>query len=92
MYWSLRRDQLCDPHLCEKAPDGARCDECPLTKIDEAGESAEGQLLRRTLLLRAAMRAGLQVALDDLAADEMYALLILDEEWERLERERTPHG
>lgn len=38
------------------------------------------------------MRAGVNVTLDDLAADEMYALLILDEERERFDKEQTPHG
>ncbi|HWR54467.1 MAG TPA: hypothetical protein VN428_25390 [Bryobacteraceae bacterium] len=91
MYWSLRRDQLCDPNLCPDATeDGGRCDACPLNRLDEAENSEPRRLLRRALDLRAASRMGIQLTLDDVSADEFQAMLILDEEHERWEREQ--HG
>ncbi len=89
MYWSLRRDQLCEPGLCPDAPeDGGRCDTCPLNLLDEAEQSEAGRLLRRMFDLRAASRMGIQVTLDDIAADEFQAMVILDEEREKWEKER----
>lgn len=89
VYWALRREQLCDPKLCPDAPDdGSRCDHCPLDKLEAAQSSEHGLLLRRALDMRAALKLGLHVSLDDIKADELYALLVLDEERERLDRER----
>ncbi len=89
MYWSLRRDQLCEPNLCPDAPeDGGRCETCPLNRLDAAEQSEAGRLLRRALDLRAASRMGIQVTLDDIAADEFQAMAILDEEREKWEKER----
>lgn len=89
MYWSLRRDELCEPGLCPDAPeDGGRCDTCPLDRLDAAEQTESGRLLRRTLDLRAASRMGIQVTLDDIAADEFQAMAILDEEREKWEKER----
>ena len=89
MYWSLRRDELCEPGLCPDAPeDGGRCDTCPLDRLDAAEQTEAGRLLRRALDLHAASRMGIQVTLDDIAADEFRAMAILDEEREKWERER----
>jgi hypothetical protein len=46
-------------------------------------------LIRRALDLRAALNLGIHIGLDDIRADEFYAMLILDEERDQLDRERT---
>ena len=73
----------------DDSPDGTRCDRCPLTRLDAAQSSEAGQLLRRTLDLRAAIKVGVTVTLDDIAADEFLAMLILEEEREKFEAERN---
>lgn len=79
--------------MCPDAPEGGRCDHCPLDKLDTAQTSEAGLLIRRALELRAALNLGVSIGLDDIRADEFYAMLLLDEERERLERERTnTHG
>ena len=89
VYWSLRRDQLCDPGLCPDAPEGGRCDHCPLDRLDGAQNSEAGQLLRRALDLRTALKLGVSLSLDEIAADEFQALLIIEEEQARWEEERS---
>lgn len=49
-------------------------------------------MIRRALELRAALNLGIHIGLEDIRADEFYALLILNDEREELERERTTHG
>lgn len=46
-------------------------------------------LLRRALDLRVALRLGVQIDLSAIRADEYHALMILEEEGDRLERERA---
>ena len=94
VYWSLRREQLCDPRLCPDAPDdGGRCDHCPLDRLDAAQNSEPGQLLRRALDLRAALKLGVKLSLDEIAADEFQAMLIIEEEQARFDEERAKrHG
>lgn len=92
MYWGIRRDDLCDPGLCHDAPDDARCDHCPLDRLDAESNGGVGQLLQRTQLLLAAMRAGVQVRLDDMTAEELAALLVLQEERMKFESERGVAG
>ena len=94
MYWALWRDELCDVNLCPASPnDGGRCEKCPLNRLDAAQHSEAGQLLRRALDLRAALKIGVSLSLDEIAADEFYAMLIIEEEQDRLEREQShPHG
>ena len=89
VYWSLRRDELCDPGLCPDAPEGGRCDHCPLDRLDAAQHSEVGQLLRRALDLRAALKLGVRLSLDEIAADEFQAMLIIEEEQARWEEERS---
>jgi hypothetical protein len=91
IHWALRREELCDPGLCPDAPDGGRCDHCPLDRLDAAQSSEPGQLIRRALDLRAALKLGVGVSLDEIAADEFYTMLLVEEERDRLEREQT-HG
>jgi hypothetical protein len=89
VHWALRREELCDPRLCPDAPEeGGRCDHCPLDKLDAAQSSEVGLLLRRALDLRTALRLGIRVGLDDIRADEFQALVVLEEEQEKLDRER----
>ncbi len=93
MHWALRRDELCDPGLCPDAPDGGRCDHCPQDRLDAAQTSEAGLLIRRALDLRAALNLGIQVGLDEIPANEFYTMLILDDERDQLDRERTnTHG
>jgi len=42
----------------------------------------------RTLDLRAALKLGIHLGLDDMRADEFYAMLILEDEREKLDREQ----
>jgi hypothetical protein len=89
IHWALRRDELCDPGLCPDTPDdGGRCTHCPLDKLDAAQSSGAGLLLRRALDLRAALKLGVRVDLDEIRADEFQALVVLEEEQARLEEEK----
>ena len=91
VHWALRRDHLCDAGLCPDAPDdGGRCDRCPLDRLDAAQHTAKGLLIRRALEIHGALKLGVQVTLDDVRADEFYAMLVLEEERGRLEREQLP--
>ena len=45
-------------------------------------------LIRRALDLRAALKLGIHLGIDDIRADEFYAMLILEEEREKLDREQ----
>jgi len=46
-----------------------------------------------SLDLRAALKLGVRISLDEIRADEFYAMLILEEERERLDQERiNSHG
>jgi hypothetical protein len=84
---------LCDPGLCPDAPEGGRCDHCPLDRLDAAQSSEPGQLLRRALDLRAALKLGVKLALDEIATDEFRAMLIIEEEQARFDEERlNRHG
>lgn len=78
---------MCDPKLCPEAPEGARCDHCPLDRLDAAQSSEPGQLLRRALDLRAALKLGVKLALDEIAADEFQAMVIVEEEQARFDEE-----
>jgi len=80
---------LCDPGLCPDAPEGSRCDHCPLDRLDAAQNSEVGQLLRRALDLRAALKLGVRLLLDEIAADEFQAMLIIEGEQARWEEERS---
>lgn len=45
-------------------------------------------MLRRALDLRAALKLGIRIGLDEIRAEEFLALVALEEEQERLDRER----
>lgn len=42
--------------------------------------------------MRAALKLGIVISLDDIAADEFFAILIVEEEQDRLEREQSRTG
>ena len=89
----MRRDELCNPDLCVDAPDdGGRCDHCPLDKLDAAQSSEAGLLLRRAIDLRAALKLGIRISLDEIRADEFHALVVLEEERDALDREQINNG
>jgi hypothetical protein len=94
IHWALRREELCDPGLCTDAPDdGGRCDHCPLDRLDTAQSSEAGLLLRRALDLRAALKMGVRIGLDEIQADEFRALILLEDERDALDREQlNQHG
>ena len=85
---------MCDPGLCPDAPDGGgRCDHCPLDKLDGAQYSEVGLLIRRALDLGAALKLGVRIGLEEIRADEFYALVVLEEERDKLDRDQmNPHG
>jgi hypothetical protein len=47
-------------------------------------------LLRRALDLRAALKLGVQITLGEVGADDLCAMLVLDEEQVKWEREKRP--
>jgi len=50
-------------------------------------------LLRRALDLRAALKLGVRIELDEIRADEFRALVVLEEERDSLDREQmNSHG
>jgi hypothetical protein len=59
-----------------------------LDKLDAAQSSEAGLLLRRALDLRAALKLGVRIGLDEIRADEFAAILLIVEEADVLERER----
>jgi len=94
VHCALRRDELCDPGLCPDAPDdGGRCDHCPLDRLDAAQHSEAGTLIRRALDLRTSLKLGVHIGLEEIRADEFSAMLVLEEERDRLDREQlNSHG
>jgi hypothetical protein len=61
--------------------------------LDAAQSSEEGLLLRRALDLRAALKLGVRIGLDEIGADEFQALVVLEEERDALYREQmNTHG
>jgi len=61
--------------------------------LDAAQSSEPGQLLRRALDLRAALKLGVTLSLDEIAADEFHAMMIIEEEQARFDEERAKrHG
>jgi hypothetical protein len=50
----------------------------------------EGTLIRPALDLMGALKLGIQIGLDEIRADEFIAMLIVAEERDLLEREKSP--
>ena len=89
VHWALRREELCDVKLCLDSPDDrSRCEKCPLDRLDRSKSSEPGQLLRRALDLRAAIKIGIALGLEEIAADEFYAILAVEEAQDQYEKER----
>ncbi len=91
----MRREELCEQRLCPDSPeDGGRCDHCPLDRIDAAQSSERGLVIRCALDIMCALKLGVRISLDEIAADEFQAMMIIAEERDRLEREKLPgnHG
>ena len=91
----MRREELCEQRLCPDSPeDGGRCDHCPLDRIDAAQSSERGLVIRCALDIMCALKLGVRFSLDEIAADEFQAMMIIAEERDRLEREKLPgnHG
>ena len=91
VYWAPRREQLCDPGRCPDAPEEKheRCDHCPLNRLDAAQLSDTGQFLRRALDLRSALAMGIRIGLDEIDADEFFAMQVVEHERDAYDRERT---
>ncbi|MFZ5558383.1 MAG: hypothetical protein ACOZDY_16965 [Pseudomonadota bacterium] len=50
-------------------------------------------MLRRAIDLRAALKLGIRISLDEIRADEFHALVVLEEERDALDREQmNAHG
>jgi len=92
---------LCDPGLCPDAPEPSsggtafasseeheRCDHCPLNRLDAAQLTDTGQLLRRALDLRSALSMGVRIGLDEIDADEFFAMQVVEQEHDAYDRER----
>jgi hypothetical protein len=61
--------------------------------MDAAQSSETGLLIRRAIDLRAALKLGVGIGLDEIRADEFLAMLVLEEERDRLDREQlNPRG
>jgi hypothetical protein len=101
----LRRVQLCpgpdecgdvlvrDPFATAFSP---RCDDCPLTQLDDYLGSAEGQNISQTIDLDFALQAGVTVRLSEITYPEFLLLRLLSEERNRFHEEEmkkaTRHG
>ena len=57
-------------------------------RLEAAQHSEAGKLLRRALDLRAAIKTGIVLGLDDIAADEFYAMRAIEEAQDQYEKER----
>ena len=92
----MRREEVCDQKLCPDSPedDSTRCGHCPLDQIDAAQSSERGLVIRCALDIMCALKLGVRISLDEIAADEFQAMMIIAEERDRLEREKLPgnHG
>jgi hypothetical protein len=56
--------------------------------LDAAQSSEAGILLRQVIDIRAALKLGVAISLEDIRADEFRALSVLEEERDRHEREQ----
>ena len=81
------------PELCaDREPDHERCAACPLTRLDRSEKSFEGQLILRALELREYLKLGITIGLEELGADEIFALTVLEEESNIFENERMKNA
>ena len=85
----MRREELCDPGLCPDAPDSGRCDHCPHDRLDAAQASEKGLVIRRALDLMCALKLGVLISMEEIRADELAAMLIITEERDMIDRQKT---
>ncbi|MDZ4796587.1 MAG: hypothetical protein SGI92_00385 [Bryobacteraceae bacterium] len=85
-------DDIDDPGVCPCCGSEhwkrLRCGGCRLTVLDTCDASPAGNLLQRTIDLKLALQAGVHITLDEIGADELRALQIVDEERNRYDREK----
>jgi hypothetical protein len=60
--------------------------------LEAAEYSPAGQLIRRALNLRAIIKIGIPLTLDDFDADELHAVMIIEDESNSFEREKERNG
>jgi hypothetical protein len=58
--------------------------------LDAAQTTERGLVLRRALDLMGALKLGVHIGLDEIRGDEFFAMLIIAEERDLLEREKSP--
>ena len=92
----LRRDELCpgpgecsyvlmsDPLASANSP---RCDDCPLTQLEDYLGSPAGQRVLQTIDLDFALQAGVTVSLKEITFPEFLLLRLLSEERNRFHEE-----
>lgn len=73
-----------DPYATAEAP---RCEECPLTLLDEYMGSPAGQVVSQTLDLDFALQAGVTIGLAEITYPEFLLLRFLAEERNRFHEE-----
>lgn len=100
----LRRDQLCPgpgecPDVLMANPfanaNSPRCQECPLSQLEDYLESPAGQLISQTIDLDFALQAGVTISLRDITYPEFLLLRFLTEERNRFHEEamkKARHG
>lgn len=104
VYYSLRREQLCQISGCDEALEvrddegfllrRERCDHCELDKLDWA--VGQNPVLHRCFELDFALTSGIKLTLDDVDVEEWRALKILrcersKFEAEQIKNERNQH-
>ena len=65
----------------------ARCEECPLTQLEQYLASPPGQLILQTCDLDFALQAGMTVTLGDISFPEFLLLRLLSEERNKFHEE-----
>ena len=63
-----------------------------MDRLDAAQTSETGLLIRRALDMKCALRMGVHVGLEEIRADEFYAMAVIEDEKDKLDRERMNHG
>jgi hypothetical protein len=92
----LRRDQLCPgPGECSyvlmedplATADSPRCEDCPLSLLEDYLGSPAGQLIRAAIDLDFALQAGVSISLKEITYAEFLLLRSLTEERNRFHEE-----
>jgi hypothetical protein len=84
----FRRADLCPgPTECPYATGEDRCDECPLTRLDEYLGSSSGQMMSQAIDLDFALQAGVTVTLAEISYPVFLLLRLLHEERNRFQEE-----